>query len=218
MTIEYPKRTYKKNANTAEIVRAASRLFTSNGYQFTKLEDVAVEAGVHVQTLYRHFKTKEALAVSAAEEVLTTLREAFEIEFSHQTAFRIWRNFVGRVCVTLAPFGWEDKRSQLHAASSLMNDSFLVIVYSGYEDILTEYLAKDFQVNPKKDRLPRQVASFLCGSQEAVLKRCSGLDTGTDILSDSDAVLHECQRNIDDIEAMFASCIKSSKFEGQGSG
>ena len=215
MTVEYPKRTFKKSANTAQIIRAASDLFTSNGYQFTKLEEVAAEAGVHVQTLYRHFKTKDDLAIAAAEGVLMSLRKYFEVEFSHRNTFQVWREFVGKVVVRLAPFGWEHKRSQLHAASSLMNDNFLVIVYSGYEDILTGYLAKDFQMNPKQDRLPRQVASFLCSSQEAVLKRCGGLDTGTDILSDSDAVLHECQRNIDDIEAMFTSWIKRSKLEGQ---
>ena len=213
MTIEYPKRTLKKNVNTSEIIRAAVNLFASNGYEFTKLEDVAAEAGVHVQTIYRHFKTKESLAISAAAEPLASLREYFDNDFSYQTTFQIWSKFVGDVVSKLAPFGWEHKREQLHRVSSLVNDNFLVIVYSGYENILTEYLAKDFQLNVKQNRLPRQVASVLCGSQEAILKRCSGIDTNTDILADSAAVLNECQRNIDDIAVIFGPYIKRSRLE-----
>ena len=90
----------------------------------------------------------------------------------------------------------------------MMNDNYLLIVYSGYEDLLTEYLARDFQMDPKVDRLPRLVACMLWSGNEAIVKRCGGLDTGKDVLDDPEAVLAESLRAVDDIEKVFASYIK----------
>ena len=89
-----------------------------------------------------------------------------------------------------------------------MNDNFLLIVYSGYEDILTEYLAKDFQLDPKHDHLPRLVASFLWSGNEVSMKRCAGLDTDKDVLNDDEAVLAASLKVIDDVENIFEGYIK----------
>src|SRR5918997_2057576 len=43
------------------IVEAAGRLFGERGYDGTRLEDVAAEAGVTKPVLYRHFDSKSAL-------------------------------------------------------------------------------------------------------------------------------------------------------------
>jgi hypothetical protein len=102
----------------------------------------------------------------------------------------------------------EHKREQLRAASSLMNDNFLLIVYSGYEDVLTEHLAVDFQMDPKTNHLPRLVASILWAGNEMALKRCAGLDTGEDLLNDAEAIVKESVAVIDDIEKTFASYIR----------
>ena len=89
-----------------------------------------------------------------------------------------------------------------------MNDKYLLIVYSGYEDVLTEHLAADFQIDPKTNHLPRLVASLLWAGNEIALKRCAGLDTGEDVLDDAAAIVKESLSIVDDIENTYASYIR----------
>lgn len=211
MTIEYPKRTLKKNINRDRLIAAARHLFSINGYQNTQLKEVAIRAEVHVQTLYRQFKTKDDLAIAAAKEVMDLCREFFGGAPAKQSTFQIWRAYIEHVVTGLAPLGWSHKRQQLRLPSSMMNDNFLLIVYSGYEDLLTEYLAKEYQLDPKIDRLPRLVASFLWSSNEVAMKRCAGLDTDDDVLDNLEALLQENLAVIDDVEKIFGDYLKVPK-------
>ena len=199
----YPKRTLKKHNNRAELAQAAVHLFATNGYEKTKLSDVANYVGLHVQTLYRHFKCKEELAIEAANSVLKRFEEFFESASSHQSPFNIWRAFVEHAHSELGHLGWQAKRAQLRSVSSKMDDTFILVVRSGYEDILTDHLAKYYQLDKKTDRLPRLAASFLVAADEAGLKRCAGLDTELDVLDDKDAVLREALGIIDEITDLF---------------
>jgi AcrR family transcriptional regulator len=209
LAISYPKRTEKKNKNREQLVDAADRLFATKGYQHTTLNDVAELAGLHVQTLYKHFKNKEELASASALTAIGHLREHFDAASDEQSTFDVWRAFIIDSLAGLLPMGiGEHKREQLRAASSLMNDNFLLIVYSGYEDVLTEHLAVDFQMDPKTNHLPRLVASILWAGNEMALKRCAGLDTGEDLLNDAEAIVKESVAVIDDIEKTFASYIR----------
>ena len=209
MTIEYPKRTEKKNKNRELLLDAADRLFATKGYQHTTLTDVAEKAGLHVQTLYKHFKNKDELASASATTAIGHLIEHFDGAREDQTTFDVWRAFISDSLTGLLPMGiGEHKRDQLRSASSMMNDTFLLIVYSGYEDVLTEHLALDFQMGPDKHHLPRLVACMLWGGNEVALKRCAGLDTGDDVLNDASAILEESLAVVDEIENIFASYIK----------
>ncbi|MCY3641618.1 MAG: TetR/AcrR family transcriptional regulator [Gammaproteobacteria bacterium] len=190
------------------MIRAANTLFPRKGYQHTKLDEVAEDAGLHVQTLYRHFKTKEDLAIAAAEVVLNDCRAYFEGASTDQSTFEIWRGWIARTVTYLASLGFgEHKMRQLQSASSLMNDNYLLAVYSGYEDLLTEYLARDFRMNPAHSRLPRLVACMLWSGNEAAVKRCAGLDRGQDTLMDVNSILAESVGVVDDVEAAFASYV-----------
>jgi AcrR family transcriptional regulator len=51
----------------ATIVEAAGRLFGERGYDATRLDDIAAEAGVTKPILYRHFDTKRALYLALLE-------------------------------------------------------------------------------------------------------------------------------------------------------
>jgi len=209
LVISYPKRTERKNKNREQLVDAADRLFATKGYQHTTLTDVAEKAGLHVQTLYKHFKNKEELAIDSASTAVFHLKEHFDAASDGQSTFDIWRAFVNDSLAGLLPIGiGEHKREQLRAASSMMNDNFLLIVYSGYEDVLTEHLAADFQMDPKTNHLPRLVASMLWAGNEVALKRCAGLDTGEDVLDDAAAIVKESLAVIDDIENIFTSYIR----------
>ena len=205
---QYPRRTEKKKQSRTQLVRAANSLFGRKGYQHTKLDEVAQGADLHVQTLYRHFKTKEELAAAAAELVVNDCRAYFERFSNDRSTFEIWRGWIARTVSYLASLGFgEHKRRQLRSASSLMNDNYLLVVYQGYEDLLTEYLALDFRMDPKHSRLPRLVACMLWSGNEAAVKRCAGLDRGQDTLMDEDSVLAESVGVVDDVEAAFAGYV-----------
>lgn len=209
MTVAYPKRTEKKNKNREQLIDTADRLFATNGYQHTTLADVAEKAGLHVQTLYKQFKSKDELAIAAAGNAISHLREHFDAATDDDSTFDAWRAFITDALVGLLPMGiGENKRKQLQSASSMMNDNFLLIVYSGYEDVLTEHLAADFSLDPKTHHLPRLVASLLWNGAEVSLKRCAGVDTGKDTLHDADAILEESLAVVDNIEEIFSSYIK----------
>ena len=209
MPTKYPKRTLKKNLNREKLIVVATQLFSRNGHQSTTLDEVATEAGVHVQTLYKHFKTKEELVTASAEIVVTDCRSRFEDKFSSHSTFEIWREWIKNSVTYLTSLGLrESKKQQLCSASSLMNDSYLLIVYSGYENLLTEYLARDFMLDQKTHRLPRLVACMLWSGNEAAMKRCAGLDTAEDILGDHQSVVDQSIGVVDDIEKLFAGYIK----------
>ena len=205
---QYPRRTEKKRQSRAQLTRAANTLFGRKGYQHTKLNEVAEAADLHVQTLYRHFKTKEELAAAAAERVVNDCRAYFERFSNDRSTFEMWRGWIARTVTYLASLGFgEHKIRQLRSASSLMNDNYLLAVYSGYEDLLTEYLALDFRMNPEHARLPRLVACMLWSGNEAAVKRCAGLDRGQDTLMDETSILAESLGVVDDVEAVFASYV-----------
>ena len=205
----YPRRTEKKKQSRTQLLRAANTLFGRKGYQYTKLHEVAEVADLHVQTLYRHFKTKEELAAAAAEVVVNDCRAYFESFSDDHSTFEMWRGWITRTVSFLSSLGFgEHKRRQLRSVSSLMNDNYILAVYSGYENLLTDYLARDFQLNPQHSRLPRLVACLLWSGNEAAVKRCAGLDGGEDNLMDENSLLAESLGVVNDVEAAFASHVQ----------
>jgi AcrR family transcriptional regulator len=175
----------------------------------TTLNDVASHAGVHVQTLYKHFKTKEELAIASAEIVVQDCRKRFEEQFPSHSAFAIWRQWIEDTVSYLTDLGIGTyKQEQVRSASSLLNDNYLLVVYSGYEDLLAEYLAQDFKMDPKINRLPRLVACMLWSGNEAAMKRSAGLDTAKNIPDFNETLLAESLGVIDDVEKIFSSYIK----------
>jgi AcrR family transcriptional regulator len=210
MPVKYPKRTLTKIANREKLVVSAALLFSRNGYPNTTLNQIAIDAGLHVQTLYKHFSGKEALAVAAAEIVGRDLRCKFDEGFSTQSTFKIWRQWIESSASYLTELGLgEYKKQSLHSSSSsLIDDNYLLAIYADYENVLTEYLSKDFQMNPATDRLPRLVACMLWAGNEAAMKRCAGLDTLCDVLDMGERVVFESVGAIDDIEGMFNHLIK----------
>ena len=60
---------------SADILQAAEALFLERGYSGTTLDDVAAQAGIAKHTIYRRFKSKEDLFVSA---VLSVFRKRYD--------------------------------------------------------------------------------------------------------------------------------------------
>jgi AcrR family transcriptional regulator len=207
--IQYPRRQQRTSDIRIALLEAAVLSFSTKGYKHTTLAEIARSADVHVQTLYRLFKNKEELAGAAAEQGVNACRQHFEEAEQDQNAFQIWRSWIEKTVSFLSSKGFVDhKQRQLLAPSSLMNDNYIVILYSGYEDLLTEYLAKDFGLKPENSHLPRLAARALWSGNEAAIKRCAGLDTGEKRLSDSNFLLRESLSAVDEIERLFSTYLK----------
>jgi TetR/AcrR family transcriptional repressor of nem operon len=64
------------HASKLKLLDAAVRLFRAKGYSATRIEDVCEEAGLTKGSFFHHFKTKEELAVAAADH-FSGLADAF---------------------------------------------------------------------------------------------------------------------------------------------
>jgi AcrR family transcriptional regulator len=66
----------RKEARPAELTAAALELFVEKGFAGTRLEDVALRAGVSKGTLYLYFDSKEALFKAVIQEGIIPVLEA----------------------------------------------------------------------------------------------------------------------------------------------
>lgn len=79
-----PPRKRRKEARPSELTAAALELFVEKGFAATRLEDIAVRAGVSKGTLYLYFDSKEALFKAVIQEGLVpTLAEAESLAAGH---------------------------------------------------------------------------------------------------------------------------------------
>jgi AcrR family transcriptional regulator len=65
---ESPLRSKRAKETRAALIRAATELFTANGWTNTGMRDVAREAGVAVETLYKHFSSKRKLLDAVVDQ------------------------------------------------------------------------------------------------------------------------------------------------------
>ena len=68
----------RKEARPAELTAAALDLFVEKGFAATRLDDVAIRAGVSKGTLYLYFDSKEALFKAVVEEGIVPFLVAAE--------------------------------------------------------------------------------------------------------------------------------------------
>ena len=94
MTVPQKIRKHRKAHSRERLITAAGKLFAEFGYDDTTLESVADMAGLHVQTLYRHFPTKDELSASLMHENLTKFETFFHAR--ECDALGAWRDWVER--------------------------------------------------------------------------------------------------------------------------
>ena len=71
-------------ARRQQILDAARRCFTRDGFHNTSMQDVIAEAGLSVGAVYRYFKSKNELITSIAESVIGDASEMFEQLAQHE--------------------------------------------------------------------------------------------------------------------------------------
>ena len=158
---KFPLRTKRKQETRLKLVRAARNLFLTKGYDNTTLEEIAEAAGLHVQTLYRHFGTKQDLAKAGDEHWLRLFEEAIRRRPETQSTFEFWRDWMENTVDTLMEDP-EAFRSHLRMHSSTPTIlGATIAIRSKYEDLLTEHIARDLQEDATGVCTPRLIACTL---------------------------------------------------------
>ncbi|WP_280435230.1 TetR/AcrR family transcriptional regulator [Nocardia carnea] len=71
------RRPRDREEKRAEIVAAARRLFTEQGYDATSMTRIAQDAGVVSNTLYWYFRDKDAVLIAVLDEVLAEAMDRY---------------------------------------------------------------------------------------------------------------------------------------------
>jgi AcrR family transcriptional regulator len=67
-----------RDARRQQIVDAARRCFTRNGFHATSMQDIFAEAGLSSGAVYGYFASKEDLVATIADEVIDEVTSAFD--------------------------------------------------------------------------------------------------------------------------------------------
>jgi AcrR family transcriptional regulator len=197
-------RTQRKETTRAALLQAADDLFERLGLEDTTLEQVAAKAGLHVQTLYRHFPSKSDLAAAIDQRYLERFLREVEQRDPAQDIFAFWRDWIDRSSREATRRGSERHRRALRnvlsSTATAFASSFLRISHQ-YEEALTRELAADLGVDPEQDSTPRLVACMLWAGNVNAARRWA--------LSDTKQSLNEiCVTVVDDVAALFQDRVK----------
>jgi AcrR family transcriptional regulator len=96
-----PRRRLSREQRRELIVQAAAVLFAERGYTGARLEDIAVEAGITKQLLYRHFPDKSALYMALLERhrddlsgFIAAVPSAGTLEDRLRAVIEVWLDYV----------------------------------------------------------------------------------------------------------------------------
>ena len=192
-TTQFPLREKRKAATRRSLIQSAQTLFSANGYDTTTLEEIADHAGLHVQTLYRHFASKQDLATAGDEDLLASFRAAITDPARGGDTFSFWREWIrSATAKVIQGDGGEGYRAfLLQRWTQPLVSSQLIRIGHQYEDLLTESLARDFAMPAENAGTPRLVAIMLWGVNAHVQRLHAsqeGFDLGKEIIQAIDAV------------------------------
>ena len=199
MSTKYPLRTQRKAETRKKIVRAAQDIFYRKGYDATTLEEIAEAAGVHVQTLYRHFANKQELASSGDTRWFERFREKITDPSRTSTTFDFWREWLVFSLSYLTQDGGKGYREYItirHANPPILGE--LSRIRARYEDLLCFSLAEDFGLSPNGPGKPRLVAGMLLAGSNYTLRRFE--------VEEIDLV-KEAVTVVDEVEKMFGHLV-----------
>lgn len=161
-------RALKKSQTRAALIRAATELFAELGYADTTMVAVATRANLHVQTLYKHFPNKEALAVAPQHDLLERFKTAVQNKDPQQPFSSFWRNWVVRSANrTQSEYRDDFLKMQRATLGNPELVGYAHLISNEYLDLLEIGLADELQVDPRVSRYPRLFAAMLMEANKA---------------------------------------------------
>lgn len=166
-----PLREKRRQASRKAFLDAAAALFKEQGIQNTTMTQIASESGLHVQTLYSHFPTKQTLVSVVAGE---RFRVAFD-QRDHDT-ISFWRTWV--LQATRDVIAGNRAKDLLDYASHDASDPRMAgtraIIGAGYMKLLANGITGDLGIDREgTSHLPVLIANMLWGANAEVLRRWS---------------------------------------------
>lgn len=110
----------RKEARPSELTAAALALFVEKGFAATRLEEIAIRAGVSKGTLYLYFDSKEALFKAVIQEgIVPVVAEGEAIAASHdgsaaellERLLENWWSRIGKRSTPGFPNSWSQRRA-----------------------------------------------------------------------------------------------------------
>jgi AcrR family transcriptional regulator len=158
----------RKEKTRAKILKHAYAIFVDQGYERATLTEISDRAGVHLQTMVRHFPTKADII--AAIHISTY--QMFEEFFNQRTGTSLerWREWIQRA----------SENSPEVLVFPTDSYRFPVITSEGQDaihrvkDLLAEGIAEDMGVNRSIDLRPTLVACMLTAGNAHVAQSWAG--------------------------------------------
>ncbi|MGE0846616.1 MAG: TetR/AcrR family transcriptional regulator [Flavobacteriaceae bacterium] len=159
----------KKHRQRLDLIETAARLFRQNGYDATRMDDIAAAGEVSTKTVYNYFPTKQALLAALLQEDRAQLLAAYEIVISDppehlpEALAALMRADIGQV---LTP---EDKKLWRELiAAEVRTDQTGDTQFATNRALFLKYIEELLTVFNKKNILSRDVpirgAAELCYS------------------------------------------------------
>ena len=155
-------RALKKSQTRSTLIRAAVELFAELGYADTTMLAVATRAGLHVQTLYKHFPNKEALAIAPEFDLLERFKIAMQGKDPETPFTSFWRDWV---CGSATRTQTDFRDGQLQRLQTTLQVPAVVgharAISNEYLNLLEIGLAEELKVDKSDNRYPRLFAGML---------------------------------------------------------
>ena len=195
--VKYPLRKKRKEENRQAILDSALQLFAKQGYGSTSLQAVAEQAGLHEQTLFRHFPSKTDLANALGGLAL----DEFSTFFSDRTTDTLttWREWI---TLRAAAHSTHDSRSFFEAVPTIKSTN-LTFQFQ-YERILAAGIAQDLNVDMNKDSTPMLIACMLWGANIHIVHDWVRSGSKQSLVNYATAV-------VDDISHLFPNLVKGGQ-------
>jgi AcrR family transcriptional regulator len=162
------------------IAAQGARLFASQGYDATTLDQIAAQAGVHKQTVLRYFRSKEDIALAYQSRALARFRERLKSPDRRESVIEYWRAHVRRSArglmaiggpAALQPIIDSDPRLLAHAAA----------IEHQYQDLIAAALSREAGVDPAGDVHAIALAGLLVGGNYAIARQVRALGGTADL-------------------------------------
>jgi len=165
----------QKAVTRNELVAAAWKLFVEKGYENVTLAMIAEEAQIHVQTLYRHFKSKVELALARdfinADEVFDLLADPDRTE----DTVSLWRKNRLASWSNMEQYQGDARTSAVQTNEVVRKVPELrahtLAVWKSIETLLAVNIAKDAGTDSQTDMSARLLASMLVSGNLEVIRR-----------------------------------------------